>query len=106
MPFEDGECFMNIGVLALQGDFAEHSICLRKLGVRVTEVRLPSLTKSTVIVALPKALVFGVKVKMPLLLMDGSTENKSLLVVETVIAVIGSDSFGPPLKVEKKFALV
>lgn len=33
---------MNIGVLALQGDFEEHSICLRKLGVRVTEVRLPS----------------------------------------------------------------
>ena len=33
---------MNIGVLALQGDFEEHSICLRKLGVRVREVRLPS----------------------------------------------------------------
>jgi len=42
LPFEDGECFMNIGVLALQGDFEEHSICLRKLGVRVREVRLPS----------------------------------------------------------------
>lgn len=32
---------MNIGVLALQGDFAEHITVLRRLGVDVTEVRLP-----------------------------------------------------------------
>ncbi len=31
-----------IGVLALQGDFAEHIEVLRKLGVDVTEVRLPA----------------------------------------------------------------
>ena len=53
-----------------------------------------------------KALVFGVKVRMPLVLMDGSTENKLVFVVDTVIAVIESVSFGPALRVEKKFALV
>jgi len=31
-----------IGVLALQGDFAEHIAALRRLGVAATEVRLPS----------------------------------------------------------------
>jgi 5'-phosphate synthase pdxT subunit len=31
-----------IGVLALQGDFAEHAVALRKLGADVVEVRLPS----------------------------------------------------------------
>jgi 5'-phosphate synthase pdxT subunit len=30
-----------IGVLALQGDFAEHIVILRQLGVQVVEVRLP-----------------------------------------------------------------
>ena len=32
---------MRIGILALQGDFAEHSAMLRHLGVTVVEVRLP-----------------------------------------------------------------
>lgn len=32
---------MNIGVLALQGDFAEHIAVLNRLGVQTTEVRLP-----------------------------------------------------------------
>ena len=32
---------MHIGILALQGDFAEHEVMLRRLGVTVTEVRLP-----------------------------------------------------------------
>ncbi len=32
---------MRIGILALQGDFAEHSVMLRHLGVTVVEVRLP-----------------------------------------------------------------
>ncbi len=32
---------MKIGVLALQGDFAEHITMLRKLGVSAAEVRLP-----------------------------------------------------------------
>jgi pyridoxal 5'-phosphate synthase pdxT subunit len=32
---------MKIGVLALQGDFAEHKIILERLGVDVVEVRLP-----------------------------------------------------------------
>lgn len=32
---------MKIGVLALQGDFAEHVIALKKLGVEAVEVRLP-----------------------------------------------------------------
>jgi pyridoxal 5'-phosphate synthase pdxT subunit len=32
---------MKIGVLALQGDFQEHCVILRKLGVEATEVRLP-----------------------------------------------------------------
>jgi 5'-phosphate synthase pdxT subunit len=31
-----------VGVLALQGDFAEHIAALRRLGVAATEVRLPS----------------------------------------------------------------
>ena len=33
---------MKIGVLALQGDFAEHSVILRNLGVEIAEVRLPA----------------------------------------------------------------
>jgi 5'-phosphate synthase pdxT subunit len=33
---------MRIGVLALQGDFAEHQAVLRSLGVEAREVRLPS----------------------------------------------------------------
>jgi 5'-phosphate synthase pdxT subunit len=33
---------MKIGVLALQGDFAEHIAMLRKIGVQAVEVRLPS----------------------------------------------------------------
>ena len=32
---------MRIGVLALQGDFAEHIVMLRRLGVQGVEVRLP-----------------------------------------------------------------
>jgi len=32
---------MNIGVLAIQGDFAEHIAVLRRLGVETREVRLP-----------------------------------------------------------------
>ena len=32
---------MQIGILALQGDFAEHKLMLRHLGVTVVEVRLP-----------------------------------------------------------------
>lgn len=32
---------MKIGVLALQGDFAEHLAMLRRIGVRAVEVRLP-----------------------------------------------------------------
>ncbi len=32
---------MNIGVLALQGDFQEHLVSLRRLGADATEVRLP-----------------------------------------------------------------
>ena len=32
---------MNIGVLALQGDFAEHITTLRRLGAQTVEVRLP-----------------------------------------------------------------
>lgn len=37
---------MNIGVLALQGDFAEHLHMLRGLGVETTEVRLPEDLRS------------------------------------------------------------
>jgi 5'-phosphate synthase pdxT subunit len=33
---------MKIGVLALQGDFAEHIVMLKKLGVETAEVRLPA----------------------------------------------------------------
>jgi 5'-phosphate synthase pdxT subunit len=33
---------MKIGVLAVQGDFAEHIIILKRLGVETAEVRLPS----------------------------------------------------------------
>jgi 5'-phosphate synthase pdxT subunit len=33
---------MRIGVLALQGDFAEHQAVLESLGVQVSQVRLPS----------------------------------------------------------------
>jgi len=32
---------MKIGVLALQGDFAEHSVMLRRIGAQVAQVRLP-----------------------------------------------------------------
>jgi len=32
---------MQIGILALQGDFAEHEVVLRRLGVAAVEVRLP-----------------------------------------------------------------
>ena len=32
---------MKIGVLALQGDFAEHVLALRRIGVEAAEVRLP-----------------------------------------------------------------
>ncbi len=32
---------MRVGILALQGDFAEHGAMLRRLGVSVVEVRLP-----------------------------------------------------------------
>jgi pyridoxal 5'-phosphate synthase pdxT subunit len=32
---------MNIGVLALQGDFAEHIVMLKRLGVEADEIRLP-----------------------------------------------------------------
>ncbi len=32
---------MRIGILALQGDFAEHKAALKRLGVNVVEVRLP-----------------------------------------------------------------
>ena len=33
---------MQIGILALQGDFAEHESMLRHLGITVTQVRLPN----------------------------------------------------------------
>jgi 5'-phosphate synthase pdxT subunit len=33
---------MNIGVLAIQGDFAEHILMLKHLGVEAAEVRLPA----------------------------------------------------------------
>lgn len=33
---------MHLGILALQGDFAEHTAVLRHLGVSVSEVRLPA----------------------------------------------------------------
>ncbi|HEX7540517.1 MAG TPA: pyridoxal 5'-phosphate synthase glutaminase subunit PdxT [Anaerolineales bacterium] len=33
---------MKIGVLAIQGDFAEHILMLKRLGVETAEVRLPS----------------------------------------------------------------
>ena len=36
---------MKIGVLALQGDFAEHIVMLKKLGVETAEVRLPEHLK-------------------------------------------------------------
>jgi 5'-phosphate synthase pdxT subunit len=36
---------MKIGVLALQGDFAEHIVMLRRLGVDTAEVRLPEHLK-------------------------------------------------------------
>lgn len=32
---------MRIGILALQGDFEEHSVVLRRLGAEIQEVRLP-----------------------------------------------------------------
>ncbi len=37
---------MKIGVLALQGDFAEHMAMLKRLGVEAFEVRLPEQLKS------------------------------------------------------------
>ncbi len=33
---------MKIGVLAIQGDFSEHIVMLKRLGVETTEVRLPA----------------------------------------------------------------
>jgi 5'-phosphate synthase pdxT subunit len=36
---------MRIGVLALQGDFAEHRTMLARLGIKVVEVRLPKQLK-------------------------------------------------------------
>ena len=36
-----GNLYMKIGVLALQGDFAEHQAILESLGVEVVQVRLP-----------------------------------------------------------------
>jgi 5'-phosphate synthase pdxT subunit len=33
---------MKVGVLALQGDFLEHAVVLRRLGVEPVEIRLPS----------------------------------------------------------------
>jgi 5'-phosphate synthase pdxT subunit len=36
---------MKIGVLALQGDFAEHIVMLKRLGVQAVEVRLPEYLK-------------------------------------------------------------
>ncbi|MFH1907494.1 MAG: pyridoxal 5'-phosphate synthase glutaminase subunit PdxT [Chloroflexota bacterium] len=33
---------MKIGILAIQGDFAEHIVMLKRLGVETTEVRLPT----------------------------------------------------------------
>jgi pyridoxal 5'-phosphate synthase pdxT subunit len=36
---------MKIGVLALQGDFAEHIVMLKQLGVETAEVRLPEQLK-------------------------------------------------------------
>ena len=33
---------MKIGILAIQGDFAEHIVMLKRLGVETAEVRLPS----------------------------------------------------------------
>src|SRR5258705_1438624 len=38
--------FMKIGVLALQGDFAEHIAMLKRLGVETAEVRPPELLNS------------------------------------------------------------
>ena len=37
---------MKIGVLAIQGDFAEHIVMLKRLGVETSEVRLPEHLKS------------------------------------------------------------
>lgn len=41
MPDEAGSC-LKIGVLALQGDFAEHISTLRRIGVEAAEIRLPA----------------------------------------------------------------
>jgi len=41
LPFAVGKMAMLIGVLALQGDFYEHCLVLRRLGVEPREVRLP-----------------------------------------------------------------
>jgi pyridoxal 5'-phosphate synthase pdxT subunit len=40
-PRADGKGKMKIGVLALQGDFAEHQVMLETLGAEVVQVRLP-----------------------------------------------------------------
>ncbi len=37
---------MKIGILALQGDFAEHSVTLQRLGVETCQVRLPDHLES------------------------------------------------------------
>ena len=44
---------MKIGVLALQGDFKEHSIALNKLGITAVEVRKPSDLKDVSGLILP-----------------------------------------------------
>ena len=41
MQARQTEPALNIGVLAVQGDFAEHKAILRKIGVEAREVRLP-----------------------------------------------------------------
>ena len=43
----------NVGVLALQGDFAEHANILRRLGAEVREVRLPADLASVSSVIIP-----------------------------------------------------
>lgn len=41
LPLDLIDEIMKIGVLALQGDFAEHTTILQRLGAQVSEVRLP-----------------------------------------------------------------
>ena len=44
---------MNVGVLAVQGDFAEHIAVLKRLGVDSTEVRLPQDLESVEALIMP-----------------------------------------------------